>query len=86
MGTQSSIAQTVRNYKIEYASTLLPDHKPLSGRRLYNQKGKVIRVEIVHGKVETILCEDPLLTVGWLLSEVTRRYNDYFSINSLTRK
>jgi hypothetical protein len=76
MGANSS---KIQNYVIGYNSnthTLDP-----SSRKTYNKENKIIKVQISHNKTETIPIQSPLLTVGWLLSEVIRRYNEYSSNN-----
>ena len=78
MGAENSISTAVSNYKIEYEDRI--SAKNLRYSQIEKEfQTKTMQVKIIESDIESIQIDDPNLTVGWLLSEVTRRYNEYFT-------
>lgn len=66
------------DYKIKYVDSLIPSNITGYGEQFKSNKPRKIRVKIAKDTVEDIFCPDADLTVGWLLSEVNRRYDERF--------
>jgi hypothetical protein len=65
----------------ESAPTVNVDYKLCNGisqRREIKYMDKYVTVFVEKGMVEQIDISEPDLTVGWLISEVTRRYNEHY--------
>lgn len=78
MGSKNCRGVVNADYKLTYVEDGL--HKtPNHTRKPCNVKGKKVKVLIDHNIVEHIPIESNDLTVGWLLSEVTRRYNVHYN-------
>ena len=69
MGQRESVPSVNVDYNLQ-------DDFPL--KPYYKHKDKYVSVVIEKGRIEKINIPEPDLTVGWLLSEVTRRYDSYF--------
>lgn len=74
------------DYKIKYVDSLHPSNIAGLGDQFKSNKGRTIRVKIAKDIIEDIYCPDADLTVGWLLSEVTRRYDKHFEANMTKEK
>ena len=83
MGNHNTFNDDMQNYKIKYSDSRDVENNIVNNRKIAFQKGKIINVKLFDNNVEKILWEDSNLTVGWLLSEVTRRYNRYFELQNL---
>lgn len=66
------------DYKIRYVDSLIPSNFTGYGDQFKSNKARTIRVRIAKNMIEDIYCPDADLTVGWLLSEVNRRYDERF--------
>lgn len=69
------------DYKIKYVNSLIPSNIAGLGDQFKSNKARTIRVKIAKDIIEDIHCPDADLTVGWLLSEATRRYDKHFDAN-----
>lgn len=74
MGAIPSLDFVPSNYKIKYIDSMTPSKHMLHMKE--KPKAKFLRVMISKGHIETVACRSVDLTVGWLLSEITRRYQD----------
>lgn len=81
MGLMASLDVVPSNYKIKYVDSLVPSNISGLGDQFKSNKARTIRVKIAKDIIEDIHCPDADLTVGWLLSEVTRRYDKHFEAN-----
>ncbi|CAI2386894.1 unnamed protein product [Moneuplotes crassus] len=78
MGVMASLDVIPSDYSIKYVHSLIPSNIAGLGQQFKSNKARTIRVKIAKNIVEDIHCPDADLTVGWLLSEVTRRYDQHF--------
>ena len=78
MGIMSSLDFVPNDYKIRYVDGLIPNSFTGFGEQYKSNKPRKIRVKIAKDMVEDIYIPDADLTVGWLLSEVNRRYDERF--------
>ena len=79
MGVVSSLDFVPNDYKIKYIDSLIPSNISGLGEQFESNKARTIRVKIAKDIIEDIYCPDADLTIGWLLSEVTRRYDERFN-------
>ena len=70
------------DYKIKYIDSLIPSNISGLGEQFESNKSRTIRVKIAKDIIEDIYCPDADLTIGWLLSEVTRRYDERFELDA----
>lgn len=77
MGANST---NIQDYVINYNESTIQGGTANS-RKIWDKTSKKIRVQLFQNKIEVIPIQNSLLTVGWLLSEVFRRYNEHFSNN-----
>lgn len=78
MGAKQSTPSVNVDYDLKYDE----DHLIRDGinyRPCDHPKDKYVSVFIEKGVVEIIPIDDPDLTVGWLLSEVTRKYDTFYN-------
>lgn len=81
MGLMASLDVVPSDYKIKYVHSLIPSNIAGLGNQFKSNKARTIRVKIAKDIIEDIYCPDADLTIGWLLSEVTRRYDKHFDAN-----
>lgn len=79
MGIISSLDFIPSDFQIKYIDNMVPKNISIHNQLAESSKTKNIRVKIAKDIVEDIRVEDPDLTVGWLLSEITRRYDAHFN-------
>lgn len=77
MGAQHSDEFENEDYTLQYDDDFVIQRGP-SLREWHHTKDKSVRVLIDKGIIETIPIPDNDLTVGWLLSEVNRRYDQIY--------
>ncbi len=78
MGLMASLDGIPSDYTIKYVNSLIPSNIAGLGHQFKSNKARTIRVKIAKDIIEDIHCPDADLTVGWLFSEVTRRYDQHF--------
>ena len=66
------------DYKIKYIDSLIPSNIAGLGSQFESNDARTIRIKIAKDIIEDIYCPDADLTIGWLLSEITRRYDQRF--------
>lgn len=66
------------DYKIKYIDSLIPSNIAGLGSQFESNQARTIRIKIAKDIIEDIYWPDADLTVGWLLSEITRRYDQRF--------
>jgi serine/threonine protein kinase len=81
MGLMASLDVVPSDYKIKYIDSLVPSNIAGLGDQFKSNKARTIRVKIAKDIIEDIYWPDADLTVGWLLSEVTRQYDKHFDAN-----
>lgn len=85
MGHKGSRAYGNVDYKLKYDEDWLIRNS-MYYRPRYNAATKTVKVIVDKGITENIQISDNELTVGWLLSEVTRRYDKYYEDNNEVKK
>lgn len=75
MGGISSLEFVSKGYKIKYIDSLIPSNISNVTGVNENIEGKIFKVMFDKTHIESFLCEESDLTVGWLLSEATRKYD-----------
>ena len=78
MGIIGSLDFVASDFRIKYVDSMIPSNMVGYPGSSKTTKGKKIRVKIAKDIIEDIVLPDSDLTVGWLLSEVTRRYDTHF--------
>ena len=81
MGLMASLDFVPSDYKIKYIDSLIPSSIAGLGEQFESNEARTIRVKIAKDIIEDIYCPDADLTIGWLLSEVNRRYDQRFEEN-----
>ena len=90
MGGMSTFEFVPSSYKIRYVDSLMPSNITSLNKKEIDTNGRWFTVIIPNHSVETtgtektnnrgiefkFTCTESDLTVGWLLSEVSRKYND----------
>lgn len=76
MGGISSLDFVPKSYKIKYIDSLIPSNISNVSGINETTKGKIFRIMFDKTHTETFVCQESDLTVGWLLSEATRRYDE----------
>ena len=78
MGNQNQNEYDSKHYRIRYDEKFIYQ-SGVNQRPPIGNKKKVVKVQIDQGVVENIEISDNELTVGWLLSEINRRYDQTYS-------
>ena len=76
MGGITSFDFVPSDYRIKYIDSLVPDTISNSNQYEKSTKGKKFKVMFNKNLIETFTWTEPDLTVGWLLSETTRKYDE----------
>ena len=77
MGHKGSRGFTHSNYKLKYDEDWMIRNS-MYYRPFYASKTKIVKIIVDKGIIENIEIPDNELTVGWLLSEITRKYDKYY--------
>ena len=77
MGNQNQNEYDSKHYRIRYDEKFIY-RSGANQRPPIGNKKKVVKVQIDQGVVENIEISDNELTVGWLLSEINRRYDQIY--------
>jgi serine/threonine protein kinase len=85
MGVNGSRSSVNEDYKLTYDEDYHIKNS-VYYRPYFKEKDKSVKVLIDKGIVETIPITDADLTVGWLLSEVVRRYDNAYENDKETNK
>ena len=76
MGVISSLEFVPRDYKIRYADMIVQAKQTRGLNDSKDDTGKTLKVMITKDYIITVFWPESDLTIGWLLSEVTRRFDE----------